>query len=107
MELTKNVGGRNRLARTILAVGLAIVAIASLRKGKRLSGALAGVGALALGYDATTGGSELTETLGIGTTSEDVELRCASCGQPIRPGERRGPNENNEIVHESCMASVE
>lgn len=107
MELSKNVGGRNRLARTVLAVVLTAVAISSLRKRKRLRGALAGVGALALGYDVTTGAGELKETFGIDATSEDAELRCASCGQPIRPGERRGPNEDNEIVHETCMASVE
>ena len=107
MELRKNVGGRKRLARTALAVVLTAVAISSLRKRKRLRGVLAGAGALALGYDATSGPSELKEMVGIDSASEDVELRCASCGQPIRPGERRGPNEDNEIVHESCMASVE
>ena len=107
MELKKKVGGRKRLARTALAVVLTAVAISSLRKRKRLRGALAGAGALALGYGATTGGGELKEMIDIDAASEDVELRCASCGQPIRPGERRGPNEDNEIVHESCMASVE
>ncbi|WP_137283951.1 DUF2892 domain-containing protein [Halorussus salinisoli] len=102
MDLSKYVGGRSRLARRILAIALTVVAISSLRKGKRLSGILAGVGALALGYDATSESSELTETLGIDTTSEEADLHCAECGQPIRPGQRRGPNANDEIVHDDC-----
>jgi hypothetical protein len=102
MDLSKDVGERDQLVRTVLAVVLAVVAIRSLRKGKRLNGALAGVSALALGYTATTGSDELTETLGIDTTGEDRELRCSACGQPILPGQRRGPNANDEIVHEAC-----
>lgn len=107
MELSENVGGRNRLARAILAVGLGVVAISSLRKGKRLSGALTGVGALALGYGATTGSSESKESFGIDATHEDEKLRCAMCGEPIRPGQSRGPDVNDEIVHEACRESVE
>jgi hypothetical protein len=106
MELRKNVGDRNRLARTALTSALTVIAIGSLRKGKRVSGALAGVGALALGYKATTEPGELEESLGIDATGEDAELRCAACGEPIRPGQRRGPNENNEIVHEACIEST-
>lgn len=107
MELTKNVGDRNRLARTILTIALMLVAINSLRKGKRLSGVLAGAGAVALGYNATTEPGEPTENLGIDTTSEDAALYCAACGEPIHPGQRRSPNENDEIVHDSCKVSVE
>ncbi|NEU57988.1 DUF2892 domain-containing protein [Halorussus sp. MSC15.2] len=106
MEQSKSVSERSRLVRTILAAGLAVAAIRSLQRGKRLSGALAGVGALALGYGATAESGELSETLGIGETGEEAQLRCAVCGQPIRPGERRGPNENNEIVHETCMEAA-
>lgn len=107
MELSKNVGDRNRFARTALAVALAVVAINSLRKGKRLSGAVAGVGALALGYSATTESGELTESFDIDAAGEDAELRCAVCGEPIRPGQRRGPDANNEIVHEACKEPAE
>lgn len=32
----------------------------------------------------------------------DTTLTCASCGNPIRPGEPRGPNDQNEIVHVGC-----
>lgn len=99
-------GSRSKLVRAVLAAALAVVAIGSLRKGKRLSGMLAGAGALALGYNATAESGDLTETLDIGASDEDVELRCAVCGQPIRPGERRGPNENNETAHEACMESA-
>jgi hypothetical protein len=102
MERNENVGGRNRLARALLAVGLGVVAISSLRKGKRLSGALAGAGALALGYGATTGSGERTQVFDIDATHEDEKLRCAICGDPIRPGQSRGPDANDEIVHEAC-----
>lgn len=118
MDLRETVGDRDRLARTLLAVGLSAVAIGSLRKGKRLSGLLAGGGALALGYTATAGSGELEEldeltdavdvgtseedTTGRETTDEGVELRCAACGEPIGPGETRGPNADNEIVHLDC-----
>lgn len=102
MELRMNVGDRGRIARTILAAGLAVVAIRSLLKGKRLSGVVAGVGALALGYEARTGPGKLPEAISIEATSEDGQLRCAICGQPIVPGQRRGPNEHGETVHDAC-----
>lgn len=115
MDLREAVGDRKRLVRTLLAVGLSAVAVRSLRKGRRLSGLLAGGGALAVGYTATTSSDELeelTETLDVGTTDEDstdqdatdrdVEFRCAACGEPIDTGQTRGPNEDNEIVHLDC-----
>ena len=107
MDLRKIAGERGRLLRTILTVVLAAVAISSLRKGKRLRGLLAGVGALALGYSVTSGFGGGMETLRISETSEDGQLRCAACGQPIRTGQRRGPNANDEIVHDACMATAE
>lgn len=107
---------RNRLARATLAVALAVVAIGSLRQGKRLRGALAGAGALALGYNVTSESGELSEAVdtgaaeeGIGTDTTDAsgKLRCAACGRPIRPGQSRGPNANDEIVHDACNASLD
>ncbi|PSP82398.1 DUF2892 domain-containing protein [Halobacteriales archaeon QS_1_68_17] len=106
MELRKNIGDRNRFARTVLAIALTVVAIGSLRKGKRVSGVLAGIGALALGYNAATGSRELEEKLGIDATSEGAELRCAVCGEPIQPGQRRRPNENDEVVHDDCAEAA-
>lgn len=104
MELRKRVDDRKRFARTILAGVLTVVAITSLLKGKRRSGVLAGIGAVALGYPAATESGGLSESLGV--EDEDVELHCAACGRPIRPGERRRPNEDNEVVHEACLEST-
>lgn len=107
MDLEEIVGDRKRLVRTLLAVGLTGVAIRSLRRGRRLNGLLAGAGAAVLGYTATSQSEELAETVGIGTTNEDVGLRCAACGEPIVPGQARGPNENGETVHDACRESAE
>ena len=102
MDRRTSVDKRGRIVRAILVGILAVVAVRSIRKGNRLNGMLAGAGALALGYSATTGPSELTESLSIDTTGEEAELRCSICGQPILPGQRRGPNANGEIVHDAC-----
>jgi hypothetical protein len=104
MELSKDAVDRALLARTAFAVVLTVAAVRSLQQGKRLRGALAGAGALALGYLATAESEGLT---GIRESAdEEVELRCATCGQPIRPGQARGPNENDEIVHDDCKATA-
>jgi hypothetical protein len=66
----KNVGGRDRLARALLAALLTIVAISTLRKGKRKTGLLALVGAFGFGFNATTCFCGLNKTLGIDTTDE-------------------------------------
>ncbi|PSP39955.1 DUF2892 domain-containing protein [Halobacteriales archaeon QH_7_65_31] len=68
---TKNVGGRDRLARALLAALLTVVAISTLRKGKRMTGLLALVGALGFGFNATTCFCGLNKTLGIDTTSDE------------------------------------
>jgi hypothetical protein len=65
-----NVGGRDRLARALLAVVLTSVAIRSLRSGRRRAGLLAAVGALGFGFNATTCFCGMNETLGIDTTRE-------------------------------------
>lgn len=124
MESTENVGGRDRLARALLAVVLTVAAVRSLRNGKRARGLLAGAGALAFGFNATTKYCGVNDALGIDTTDEGVtvdigepdrddgaetaagtdtrQLTCAACGDAIVPGERRGPNADDEIVHERC-----
>lgn len=105
MELEETVDDRGRLARPLLAVALGVVAIASLRRGRRLVGVLAGAGAVALGASARAGPRDLTEKLGSDTSGGDGELRCSSCGDPITPGQSRRPNADNETVHEDCLAS--
>ena len=67
----KNVDGRDRLARALLATLLTVVAISTLRKGKRRTGLLALVGALGFGFNATTCFCGLNKTLGIDTTSDE------------------------------------
>lgn len=71
MDLDSNVGGRDRLVRATFAVLLTAVAVRSLRGGKRTLGLVAGVGALGLGFNATTCFCGLNRALGIDTTDED------------------------------------
>jgi len=66
----KNVGGRDRPVRALLAALLTVVAVSTLRKGKRTTGLLALVGALGFGFNATTCFCGLNQTLGIDTTDE-------------------------------------
>lgn len=73
MDSKENVGGRDRLLRAALAVVLSIVSVRWLKSGKRKRGLLAGVGALTLGFNATTGYCGVNESLGVDTTAEDDE----------------------------------
>lgn len=137
MDTQQNVGGRDRLARAVLAVLLTVVAIGAFRSGKRKTGLLAGIGALGFGFNATTQYCGMNERLDIDTTIDAVttdritdttssvdtanerdsesntdlrgrrsrtsgSLSCAACGEPIRLGESRGPNDENETVHTAC-----
>jgi hypothetical protein len=130
MDETKNVGGRDRLVRMLLTVVLSIVAVRSLRRGKRLRGLLTGVGALGVGFTATTGYCGVNDALDVDTTAsgDEVEidldeadsesagtssdagtgqvrehyLNCAFCGEPIVAGQSRGPNNQGDIVHDEC-----
>ncbi len=70
MDIDSNVGGTDRLVRALLAVGLSIIALQSLRSGRRSVGLLAVVGALGLGFNATTCFCGLNEALGIDTTDD-------------------------------------
>lgn len=109
MELPGKPGDRGRLARTVLTLVLAAAALRSFRRKKRLRGLLAGLGAVALGYSVSTGSSDVLETLPTGPITgsqegaERGELRCAICGEPIVPGQRRKPNEDGETVHDACL----
>jgi len=97
----------DRLTSILPAVGLSVFALLSLRRGKRLRGILAGLGALALGYRASTDSGDVLERSGadhdISSAPRDVQQHCAACGDPIVAGQSRTPNENNEIVHETCL----
>lgn len=114
MELRSILRGRTRLASAVLAALLALVSIRSMQKGRRFRGVLAGAGALALGMSARAGSDETGDSTSperaepaAPETASDVSessagLTCAICGDPIRPGQRRGPNENDVIVHDKC-----
>lgn len=70
MALEPNVGGRDRIARALLAVALTIAAVGALRSGRRTLGLVAGLGALGFGFNATTCFCGLNGVLGIDTTDE-------------------------------------
>jgi hypothetical protein len=65
-----NVGGRDRLARALLAVVLSVFAVGALREGWRTAGILAAVGALGFGFNAVTCFCGLNRALGVDTTEE-------------------------------------
>lgn len=98
----------DRLVRLLLAAALALVAVASFRKERRLVGVLAGVGALGVGYSAATRSTtpseeEASQTVVTEPAEADGGMRCAACGEPIVVGESRRPNRENRIVHEGCL----
>ena len=47
-----------------------------------------------------------TVAAGDATTASDADdshtLHCAACGEPIVPGQSRGPNDDGDIVHDRC-----
>ena len=67
----KNVGGRDRFVRGILAVVLTVVAVSTLRNGRRKTALLALVGALGFGFNATTCFCGTNKVLGIDTTTNE------------------------------------
>jgi len=71
MSLERNVGGRDRIVRAALAVALAVVAVSRLRRGSRVVGLLALVGALGAGFNATTRFCGVNAALGVDTTTDD------------------------------------
>jgi len=66
----KNVGGRDRLVRALLAIVLAVVAVQALRTGRRTLGLIAGLGAVGAGFNATTCVCGLNRLLGVDTTDD-------------------------------------
>lgn len=70
MDIPQNVGGRDRLARALLAVVLTIVTVRFLRSGRRALGVMTVLGALGFGFNAVTCFCGLNEALGIDTTRD-------------------------------------
>jgi hypothetical protein len=66
--MESNVGGRDRIARAVLAVVLTVIAMGALASGNRSRGFVLGVAALSLGFNAVTCFCGLNWTLGIDTT---------------------------------------
>ena len=66
----RNVGGFDRVVRALLAVVLTVVAVNALRSGNRSLGAAAALGALGVGFNATTCVCGLNATLGLDTTDD-------------------------------------
>jgi hypothetical protein len=64
----RNVGGRDRLARAVLAVVLAVAAVRAFRDGRRSAGLIAAVSALAFAFNATVCFCGLNRLLGVDTT---------------------------------------
>ncbi|MFB6178437.1 MAG: DUF2892 domain-containing protein [Halorientalis sp.] len=130
-----------RAGSALLAGIVGVFSVRSLQQGKRVRGVLTGIGALALGYTAATGGRRTADRIEVDATSVDTsqpdstatetatettdestsvdgsatddgtsavparasaQLTCAACGEPITLGQRRGPNDEGEIVHAEC-----
>lgn len=54
--------------------------------------------------DSDEGGNAAVATTAGGqrTVSERATLTCAFCGDPIVPGQGRGPNAQGDVVHDTC-----
>lgn len=70
MELTRNVGGRDRQARGVIAVLAGTVALWALWTGAGVLALVAGVTAVGLGVNAVTCFCGLNRALGIDTTED-------------------------------------
>ena len=64
--------------------------------------AAVGIGEGSTAESAGAGAVEVSDARNNGAATAGASLTCAACGNPIVPGQGRGPNENDEIVHESC-----
>lgn len=105
MVLKSVVNDREQIARILLTAALAAVSVGLFQRDERPMAVLAGAGAVALGYDTAIGLADLKEQSSADPTDRDERMRCSICGEPIVPGQARGPNSDDEIVHEACMES--
>lgn len=69
--IDRNVGGVDRIARGLLAVCLAVLAVGALRSGNRSLGGLAALGALGAGFNATTCFCGVNALFGLDTTGPE------------------------------------
>jgi hypothetical protein len=127
MALTETSEERNRIVQIALAGIVGLAAVRAFRRGNRVGGVLGAFGALALGYTAlsdtereasavavddegtrvsTASATEDETTTENETTGGGAKLRCAACGEPIVPGQRRGPDEHDRTVHEACLQAA-
>jgi hypothetical protein len=132
MALTETSEERNRIVQLVLAGIVGLAAVRAYRRGNRVGGVLGALGALALGYTALSddereeaavavddvgapGSTESAtedepateaETTTESATGGEAKLRCAACGEPIVPGQRRGPDEHDRTVHEACLQAA-
>ncbi|MBB6646043.1 YgaP-like transmembrane domain [Halobellus ruber] len=70
MNLPENVGGRDRLARALLAALLALLTVALLGSGRRRLGVFAALGAVGFGFNAVTCFCGMNRALGVDTTGD-------------------------------------
>ncbi|MEF8915511.1 hypothetical protein [Natronomonas sp.] len=106
MESNETGVGQEGPVRLLLAAALAVVAIGSFRRQKRVLAVLSGAGAVALGYAATAGSAESQagpEARSIEPTSRSREMRCGICGEPIVSGQGRRPHAEYGTVHDACL----
>jgi hypothetical protein len=106
MESNETGVSREGPVRLLLAAALAVVAIGSFRRQKRVLAVLSGAGAIALGYAAAAGSGEPqaeTEAQSIEPTSRSREMRCGICGEPIVAGQGRRPHAEHGTVHDACL----
>jgi len=66
----RNVGGRDRIVRGVLAVVLGTVAVAALSAGRDTLAVVAGAGALGAGFNAVTCFCGVNAVLGLDTTED-------------------------------------
>jgi len=67
MDLPRNVGGRDRLARASLAILLTLGTVRLLRSGRRRLGLLAALSAVGFGFNAVTCFCGVNAALGVDT----------------------------------------
>ncbi|MFC7227703.1 hypothetical protein N0B31_09840 [Salinirubellus salinus] len=130
MALTDTPEERNRIVQIVLAGIVGLAAVRAYRRGNRVGGVLGALGAVALGYtalsdsereaatvevddvrapasaDASTEPATESEPAAETATVAEAKLRCAACGEPIVPGQRRGPDEHDRTVHEACLQAA-